>query len=542
MRSDTACCDPNAVPCDCVAARCGRIIVIQNHTIIACDVVAANTATANGTELVNISKPWSNTTSVNETYVSHQRQMQPRKFSILDRMEAGLLQARAAIGQAKVENQTHDPDYVPEGPMYWNAKAFHSMMHGHGSAQAPVRSRGGRHGLTVLLSVILHHKEPLVHGCYHHRIGRVLLPCCCDPEVGTLHFSLILNYHLFTKNFYDRSYLEMEKQFKVFVYEEGEPPVFHNGPCKSIYSMEGNFIHAMEMNDQFRTRDPEKAHVFFLPFSVVMLVRFVYIRDSHDFGPIRKTVIDYVNLVAGRYPYWNRSLGADHFMLACHDWGPETSLSVPNMYKNSIRVLCNANTSEGFNPSKDVSFPEINLQTGTIIGFVGGPSASKRPVLAFFAGGLHGYIRSILLEHWENKDEDIQVHRYLPKEVSYYAMLRKSKFCLCPSGYEVASPRVVEAIYTGCVPVLISDHYVPPFSDVLNWKSFSVEVSVKDIPNLKEILTRISPRQYIRMQRRIGQIRRHFEVNSPPKRFDVFHMILHSIWLRRLNFRIIDDQ
>ncbi|XP_019431437.1 PREDICTED: probable glycosyltransferase At5g03795 [Lupinus angustifolius] len=419
---------------------------------------------SNQTELLNISVPWSNTTSVNETYVSHQRQMQPRKFSILDRMEAGLLQARAAIGQARLENQTHDPDYVPEGPMYWNAEVFH------------------------------------------------------------------------------RSYLEMEKQFKVFVYEEGEPPVFHNGPCKSIYSMEGNFIHAMEMNDQFRTTDPEKAHVFFLPFSVVMMVRFVYIRDSHDFGPIRKTVIDYVNLVAGRYPYWNRSLGADHFMLACHDWGPETSLSVPNMYKNSIRVLCNANTSEGFNPSKDVSFPEINLQTGTINGFVGGPSASKRPVLAFFAGGLHGHIRSILLEHWENKDEDIQVHRYLPKGVSYYAMLRKSKFCLCPSGYEVASPRVVEAIYTGCVPVLISDHYVPPFSDVLKWKSFSVEVSVNDIPNLKEILTRISPRQYIRMQRRIGQIRRHFEVNSPPKRFDVFHMILHSIWLRRLNFRIIDDQ
>ncbi|GMY25074.1 probable glycosyltransferase At5g03795 isoform X1 [Fagus crenata] len=386
-----------------------------------------------------------------------------RDFSNLDRLEASLRRARAAIKDAKHGNQTQDPDFVPQGPIYRNANVFH------------------------------------------------------------------------------RSYLEMEKQFKIFVYEEGEPPLFHNGPCKSIYSTEGNFIHGIEINNQFRTRDPEKAHVFFLPFSVAMLVQFVYVRDSHDFGPIKQTVIDYVNVLAGKYPYWNRSLGADHFMLSCHDWGPEASRSTPYLHKNSIRVLCNANTSEGFNPTKDVSFPEINLQTGSINGFIGGPSPSRRPILAFFAGGLHGPIRPVLLEHWENKDEDIKVHKYLPKGVSYLDMMKKSKYCICPSGYEVASPRVVEAIYAGCVPVLISDHYVPPFTDVLNWKSFSVEVPVKDVPNLKKILTKISPRQYIRMQRRVVQVRRHFEVHSPPKRFDVFHMVLHSVWLRRLNVRVRND-
>ncbi|KOM29238.1 hypothetical protein LR48_Vigan641s002600 [Vigna angularis] len=363
----------------------------------------------------NVPQNLGNVSSVNESYVPAERPKLQRKFSILDRTEAGLIKARAAIREARNGNQTQDTDYAPIGPMYMNANAFH------------------------------------------------------------------------------RSYLEMEKQLKVYVYEEGEAPVFHNGPCKSIYSMEGNFIHAIEMNEKFRTRDPEKAHVFFLPFSVAML-------------------------------------------------GPETSRSVPNLKDNSIRVLCNANTSEGFKPSKDVSLPEINLQSGSINGLIGGPSASKRPLLAFFAGGLHGPIRPVLLEQWENKDEDIKVQKYLPKGVSYYEMLRKSRFCLCPSGYEVASPRVVEAIYTGCVPVLISDHYVPPFSDVLNWNSFSVEVSVEEIPKLKEILLSISPRQYIRMQRRVVQVRRHFEVHSPPKRFDVFHMILHSVWLRRLNFRVHDHQ
>ncbi|KAL2481312.1 putative glycosyltransferase [Abeliophyllum distichum] len=340
-------------------------------------------------------------------------------------------------------------------------------------------------------------------------------------------------------NAFHRSYLEMEKQLKVFVYEEGEHPIFHNGPCGSIYSVEGYFIHNLEISN-FRTMDSENAQIYFLPFSVTSIVHFIYDKNviKHRWHPMKQTVKDYVELLAGKYRYWNRSHGADHFMLSCHDWGPEISKSVPELFKNSIRALCNANTSEGFDPSKDVSIPEINLPGGRMNDLIGGPSPSRRPFLVFFAGGLHGPIRPILLEHWENKDDDVQIHKYLPKDVSYSAMMRKSKYCICPSGYEVASPRMVEALYTGCVPVLIKDHYVPPFSDVLKWKSFAVVIAKEEIPNLKKILTEISTRQYIRMQRRGKLARRHFEVNFPPKRYDVFHMILHSVWLRRLNIRL----
>ncbi|KAJ0982361.1 hypothetical protein J5N97_010616 [Dioscorea zingiberensis] len=326
--------------------------------------------------------------------------------------------------------------------------------------------------------------------------------------------------------------------FKVFVYEEGEPPLFHDGPCRSIYSMEGRFIHNMEVEKKLRTRDPDRAHVHFLPFSVVKMVKFIYQPNTFNITPLKRTILDYINTISTKYPFWNRTLGADHFMLSCHDWGPVSSYATPHLHANSIRVLCNANTSEGFNPSKDVSLPEINLKTGLNTGIIGGPSASHRPILAFFAGGLHGPIRPILLNHWKNKDTDIQVHDYLPQGVSYYEIMRKSRFCLCPSGYEVASPRVVEAIYLECVPVIISDHYVLPFSDVLDWKAFSIQVSVEDIPNLKKILLGVSWRQYIRMQRRVKIVQRHFIVNTPPKRFDVYHMILHSVWLRRLNVHL----
>lgn len=173
-------------------------------------------------------------------------------------------------------------------------------------------------------------------------------------------------------------------------------------------------------------------------------------------------------------------------------------------------------------------------------GLIGGPPPSKRSILVFYSGGIHGYIREILMKEWKNKDPDVQIHEYLPKSMSYYDMFRKSRYCICPSGWEVASPRMVEGLYTGCVPVLLKDHYAKPFSDVLDWSTFSVDVAVKDIPNLKKILTAIPQEQYIKMQRAGILVRRHFEVNIPPKRYDVFHMILHSIWLRRLNIQVRD--
>ncbi|XP_048435243.1 LOW QUALITY PROTEIN: probable glycosyltransferase At3g07620 [Pyrus x bretschneideri] len=271
---------------------------------------------------------------------------------------------------------------------------------------------------------------------------------------------------------------------------------------------------------------------------LVMIVEYLFHPIIRDKAVLERTVVDYVRIISNRYPYWNRSLGADHVMLSCHDWGPRATWYVKQLYFVAIRVLCNANTSEHFNPKKDASFPEINLETGEITGLIGGLHPSKRTILAFFAGRMHGRIRPFLFEHWKGKDRDLLVYEKLPEELSYHDMLKKSKYCICPSGHEVASPRIVEAIYAECVPVLISQHYVLPFSDVLNWDSFSVQVSVSEIPKLKEILMEIPEEQYRRMQERVKQVQRHFVVNNPPKRFDVFHMIIHSIWLRRLNVQI----
>lgn len=127
-----------------------------------------------------------------------------------------------------------------------------------------------------------------------------------------------------------RSYMEMEKHFKIFVYEEGEPPVFHYSASEGILGIEGILIHQIEIS-KFRTNDPEKAHVYFLPFSVLSIVSYVYVVDSRSWGPMQNTAADYIDSISRKYPYWNRSLGSDHFMLACHDW-------VSNQNRDGFRI------------------------------------------------------------------------------------------------------------------------------------------------------------------------------------------------------------
>ncbi|KAK1431081.1 hypothetical protein QVD17_14298 [Tagetes erecta] len=338
---------------------------------------------------------------------------------------------------------------------------------------------------------------------------------------------------------FHRSYLLMEKLFKVYIYEEGEPPLFHKGPTFDIYSMEGVFLNLIEKDPNFRVYDPNRAHVYFLPFSVTMILNYLFDPIIRDKAVLERVIGDYVHLVSSRYPYWNQSLGSNHFMLTCHDWGPRASWSVHSLYFTSIRLLCNANTSEFFNPRKDAPIPQINLHRDENVMILGGLPASNRTTLAFFAGSeFHGKIRPILFKYWKDKDGDIQVYDRVPNNVSYNDMMKTSRFCLCASGYEVASPRLVEAIYAECVPVLISQNYVLPFSDVLNWDAFSVRVSVSEIPNMKRILLGISDHEYTRLQENVKRVQRHFLVNNPAKRYDIYHMILHSLWLRRLNLNI----
>uniref|UniRef100_A0A2C9UBH0 Exostosin GT47 domain-containing protein n=1 Tax=Manihot esculenta TaxID=3983 RepID=A0A2C9UBH0_MANES len=280
---------------------------------------------------------------------------------------------------------------------------------------------------------------------------------------------------------FKRSYELMEDMLKVYIYKEGERPIVHQPVLKGIYASEGWFMKLMEASKKFVTKKPRKAHLFYLPFSSRNLEMQLYVPNSHNHKNLMQYLKNYLDIIVGKYPFWNRTGGVDHFLVACHDWAPaETKM----LMSNCIRALCNADVKEGFVFGKDVSLPETNI-----------PVRGK---------------------------------------MSYAQHMKRSKYCICARGYEVNSPRIVEAIMYECVPVIISDNYVPPFYEVLNWESFAVFILEKDIPNLKNILLSIPEKRYREMQMRVKKVQQHFLWHARPVKYDIFHMILHSIWYNRV--------
>lgn len=112
----------------------------------------------------------------------------------------------------------------------------------------------------------------------------------------------------------------MEMILKVYIYPDGAKPIFHTPHLRGIYASEGWFMRLMEGNRQFVTRDPEKAHLFYLPYSARQLELALYVPESHNMKPLSIFLRNYVNTISSKYPFWNRTHGSDHFLVACHDW------------------------------------------------------------------------------------------------------------------------------------------------------------------------------------------------------------------------------
>ncbi|KAM8796150.1 LOW QUALITY PROTEIN: exostosin-like 1 [Eudromia elegans] len=82
----------------------------------------------------------------------------------------------------------------------------------------------------------------------------------------------------------------------------------------------------------------------------------------------------------------------------------------------------------------------------------------------------------------------------------YQELLHNSTFCIVPRGRRLGSFRFLEALQAACIPVLLSDGWELPFSEVLDWGRAAVVGSERLLLQLPRAVRRIRPERVRALQ------------------------------------------
>jgi len=91
----------------------------------------------------------------------------------------------------------------------------------------------------------------------------------------------------------------------------------------------------------------------------------------------------------------------------------------------------------------------------------------------FYAGW--NYDVRMKLVRMYGRDSEVHVRKEVPPS-EYVDRMLSAKFCPVCGGFSQWTPRLAEAIYYECVPVILSPHMLPPWSEILDWSTFAVRL------------------------------------------------------------------
>lgn len=246
-------------------------------------------------------------------------------------------------------------------------------------------------------------------------------------------------------------------------------------------------------------------------------------------------------------PFWDRFGGRNHMFAASCDLGacalpeagPLRSVMLATLYpltdlgtRSMGGHLHGVRAAEGgqgtcFVSGAGVAFPHWHAGDAAFAEETYG-TAQNRSTLLYFFGSVAGFVKDTRREsrvggysqgvRWRVQeaargepdvvfiDSDVPRKAGEPR-VDYVADMRRSVFCLAPSGHGYGV-RLTTAVLTGCIPVVIQPSVHMPLDDVLPYWEFSVRLRFEEAPNIVSILRAIIPEAAVRELQR--GLRRHY--------------------------------
>ncbi|NP_001161530.1 exostosin 1-like protein [Saccoglossus kowalevskii] len=270
-----------------------------------------------------------------------------------------------------------------------------------------------------------------------------------------------------------------KNDFKVYVY-----PTQEGNKVSEAYDK----ILSAIRESRFYTSDPKKACLFIPSIDTL---------DRDHLSP------DYVKNAQSKIqslPLWNNGQNHLIFVLYSGTWPEYSDLDLG--FELGQAMLAKASTTSiNFRPGFDISIPLFSKDHAQKGGSRGDLQTNNFPVarkyLLVFKGkrylsGIGSETRNALYhihngqdiillttckhgKSWEkNADSRCEQDNAEFDRYDFHILLHNSTFCLVPRGRRLGSFRFLESLQAACIPVLLSNGWELPFSEVIDWNRASI--------------------------------------------------------------------
>lgn len=180
-----------------------------------------------------------------------------------------------------------------------------------------------------------------------------------------------------------------------------------------------------------------------------------------------------------------------------------------------VLVVSHCHTTENYRTGIDVSFPAMPLldrqcypirERSTLLSFRGANSHPVREQLQLLSQLPRIEVELIQQSYWGALNYLDDPRGLSTEQQIYTHLLARSRFSAAPRGHDVFPCRLLEVMAAGAVPVVLADDWVLPFSELLDWSEFSLQVPEEQCLNLPQMLQAISTEQWQVMQYRSQQV------------------------------------
>ncbi|GAB2223209.1 hypothetical protein Droror1_Dr00017347 [Drosera rotundifolia] len=324
-----------------------------------------------------------------------------------------------------------------------------------------------------------------------------------------------------------------------------------NARCGThLFASEVAIHRSLLSSPKFRTLDPYEADLFLVP--VYVACNFSTTNGFPAIGHARGLIASAVELISSTLPFWNRSRGEDHVFVASHDFGAcfhtmedaAVADGVTEVMRRSI-VLQTFGVEGRRHPCQDVEHvvippyvsPESVRRTLERWPLNGG---GGRDIFAFFRGKMEVhpknvsgrfYSKALRTKIWRKYANDRRFYLRRQRFPGYQSEIARSIFCLCPLGWAPWSPRLVESVALGCIPVIIADGIRLPFPEAIPWPDISLRVPEDHVDRLGSILERVARTNLTTIQENIRrpEVRRALMFNDEVEEGDATWQVLREL-------------